>query len=316
MRVGRRGGWQARHPETARGRELLRSADRFSSPRPAASPWHDARMTEQAERYDRIADGYARWWAPVIAPSALGAIDLVAAEIDAGAAHVLDVGTGTGTLAIALLRRWPAIRVTAIDASGGMIAKAAAEAERLLAPDERARLDLRVAFAADLGLADASVDVAVSSFVLQLVPNRFRALREVRRVLRPGGVFGWVSWLDHVGRWLPDDDVDDALEEVGEEPRDWSDRPGDLRDPAAAAAQMRRAGYAAVRAAAGDLVHPFDVDGFLGFMSEFDEEDLVSSLAPDVRVRFDAALRRRLERRSADELAFRQPTVAVRGTRR
>ena len=53
-------------------------------------------MTEQSERYDRISEGYARWWAPVIAPAALAAIDEIAAAIDGGARRVLDVGTGTG----------------------------------------------------------------------------------------------------------------------------------------------------------------------------------------------------------------------------
>jgi SAM-dependent methyltransferase len=273
-------------------------------------------MTEQSERYDRISEGYARWWAPVIAPAALPAIDEVAGAIDAGATRVLDVGTGTGTLAVALLRRWPHIRVTAIDASSGMIDQAAGEADRLLTPDQRARLDLRVAFADDLGLDDGSIDVAVSSFVLQLVPNRFRALREVHRVLRPGGQFGWVSWLERDVPWAPDVDFDNALVDVGEEPREWSDRPGDLRDPATAVAQMRRAGFSDVQAVAGELVHPFTVDGFVGFVSEFDEEDLVQSLPTAVRRRFDAALRGRLERRRPEELALRLPTIAVRGTRR
>jgi SAM-dependent methyltransferase len=273
-------------------------------------------MTEQAERYDRISEGYAQWWAPVIAPAALAAVDGAATAIDAGASRILDVGTGTGTLAIELLRRWPAIRVTGIDASSGMIAKAAEEADRLLTPAQRARLELKVAFADDLGLADGSFDVAVSSFVLQLVPNRFRAIREVRRVLRPGALFSWVSWLAHDDIWPPDVDFDDALEDVGEEPREWNDRPGDLRDTAAAAAQMRRAGFADVTADSAMLVHEFTIDGYVGFMAEFDEEDLVQSMEPELRTRFEAALRRRLARRRPEQLALRQPTVIVRGVRR
>jgi SAM-dependent methyltransferase len=183
-------------------------------------------------------------------------------------------------------------------------------------PDERDRLTLQVAFADDLPAPDASFDVAVSSFVLQLVPNRFRAMREIHRVLRPGGVFGWISWLAESRPWLPDDDFDDALEDVDEDPRDWGDGGNDdVRDERAAAAQMRRAGFADVRARAGSLIHPFDVDGAAGFLTEFDEEDLVASLG-ERRPAFEAALRRRLARRPASELALANATVTVRGTRR
>jgi ubiquinone/menaquinone biosynthesis C-methylase UbiE len=274
------------------------------------------RMTEQAERYDRIADGYARWWGPIIAPAAVTVLDEIGDAVAAGATRLLDVGTGNGTLAIAAIRRWPEVRVTALDASSGMIAKAAAEAESQLTDAERRRLTLRVAFADDLGLADGSVDVAVSSFVLQLVPNRFRALREVHRVLRRGGPFAWISWLAGSSGWLPDDDFDDALEDIGEEARDWGDgSDDDLRDERSAISQMRRAGYAEVTARAAELVHRFDVDGAVGFLTEFDEDDLVTSLG-DRRPAFDAALRRRLARRPADALALHNRTVTVRGVRR
>jgi SAM-dependent methyltransferase len=270
----------------------------------------------QAAHYDRIAAGYARWWAPVIAPAALGVLDEVDAAVRSGATELLDVGTGTGTLAIAALRRWPGVRVTGIDASSGMIEKARAEADQLLDASERRRLELRVAFADDLPLADASFDAAMSSFVLQLVPNRARALREVRRVLRPGGTFAWITWLSREDEpWPPDDDFDDALEEVDEEPRGWDGPRDDVPEPASAVAQMRRAGYGDVRANAGDLVHGFTADEYVAFMAEFDEEDLVSSLDVDVRERFFSALRRRLARRSPAELALRHRTVTVVGRR-
>ncbi len=273
-------------------------------------------MTEQAERYDRIAEGYARWWGPIIAPASVTVLDLVDDAVRAGATELLDVGTGTGTVAMAAIRRWPEVRVTGIDASAGMIDLATAVADRDLTRSQRSRLDLRVAFADDLPLADASMDVAVSSFVLQLVPNRYRALREVRRVLRPGGRFGWISWMSGSGPWLPDDDFDDALLDVGEEAREWDDRPGDLRDEREAIAGMRRAGFADVEARGERLIHPFDVDGVVGFMTEFDEEDLVDSLGRRKRARFEEALRRRLARRTADELAIANATVLVSGNRR
>ena len=78
---------------------------------------------------------------------------------------------------------------------------------------------------------------------------------------------------------------------------------------------MRRAGYADVTARAADLVHRFDVDGAVGFLTEFDEDDLVASLG-DQRPAFETALRRRLARRPADALALHNRTVTVRGVRR
>jgi SAM-dependent methyltransferase len=273
-------------------------------------------MTEQAERYDRIAEGYARWWGPIIAPASVKVLDLVEDAVRAGATELLDLGTGTGTVALAAIRRWPTVHVTGIDASAGMIELARAAAARELSRSERSRLDLRLAFADDLPLADASIDAAVSSFVLQLVPNRYRALREVHRVLRPGGHFGWISWMSGSGPWVPDDDFDDALLDIGEETREWDDRPGDLRDEREAVAGMRRAGFARVEARGDRLVHRFDVNGAIGFLTEFDEEDLVDSLGRRKRAQFEAALRRRLERRTPEELAIANATVLVSGVRR
>ena len=273
-------------------------------------------MTEQAERYDRIAAGYARWWAPIIAPAAVGVLDEIDAPIARGAERILDIGTGTGTLPVAILRRWPQVRVTAIDASAGMIEMAGVEADRLLGPDERRRLELVVAFAADLPVADASFDLAVSSFVLQLVPNRFQALREAHRALVPGGRLAYVTWLADDRAFAPDADFDDALDEVGIGAREWDDRPGDVPSVQSAIRQLRRAGFADVRARAGLLEHPFDVEGYLRFMTEFDEEDLVTEMEPDVRSRFEADLRRRLAARRPSELALRLPTVTATGVRR
>jgi ubiquinone/menaquinone biosynthesis C-methylase UbiE len=273
-------------------------------------------MTDQAERYDRIAAGYARWWAPIIAPAAVAILDEIGEAVASGAGRILDIGTGTGTLPIALLRRWPQVRVTGIDASAGMIEMAGAEAGRLLTPAQRDRLELRVAFAADLPVADSSFDLAVSSFVLQLVPNRFAALREARRALVTGGRLAYVTWLADDRVFAPDTDFDAALVEVGIGAREWDERPGDVPTVDAAINQLRRAGFAGVRAQAAVLEHPFDVEGYLRFMTEFDEEDLVTEMEPDVRDRFEASFRRRLERRRPAELTLRLPTVTASGVRR
>jgi ubiquinone/menaquinone biosynthesis C-methylase UbiE len=280
-----------------------------------ASAWHDSVVNDQAERYDRIAAGYARWWAPVIAPRAVDALDMLEPVVAAGALRILDVGTGTGTLAIGAIQRWPGVHVTGIDASREMAEAAEREADRLLAAGDRRRFDARVAFADELPFEDGAFDAAMSSFVFQLVPNRARALREVRRVLRPGGTLAYVTWLTDDRIFPPDIDLDDALDEIGIGPREPDGRPGDVESVEGAIRQLRRAGYEDVTASRAVLEHPFDIDGYVAFITQFDEADTYESLEPDERVTFERSLRSRLERRRDDELVLRLPVVAARGVR-
>jgi SAM-dependent methyltransferase len=272
-------------------------------------------MTEQAERYDRIAEGYARWWAPIIAPKAVEAIDLLEPVVASGARRILDIGTGTGTLAIAAIERWPAVEVVGIDASREMAEAAAREADRRLARSDRHRFETRVAFADELPFEDGGFDAAMSSFVLQLVPNRARALREARRVLRPGGTLAFVSWLTGGPPFHPDDDLDDALDEIGIGPREGDDPSRDLQSPEGAVRELRRAGYRDATASRSMLEHPFDIDGYVAFITRFDEADTYESLEPDERATFERSLRERLGRRLPDELVMRLPVVAARGIR-
>src|SRR5688572_2001044 len=127
-------------------------------------------MTDTAERYDRIAEGYAQWWAPVLAPAVERLLDRAEPWIADGAVRVLDIGTGTGQLAFGALARWGGISVTGVDASAGMRAMADSLADRTLGPD-RGRFLTEVAFADSLPFPDESFDLALSSFVFQLVPN-------------------------------------------------------------------------------------------------------------------------------------------------
>src|SRR6266550_3796715 len=97
--------------------------------------------------------------------------------------RALDVGTGT--FALALLKRSPvSATVTGVDISAGMLGVAERRAARAgLGP----RYERLIASVESLPFADGVFDVAMAGFVIRNVGDIPRGLREMRRVLRPGG---------------------------------------------------------------------------------------------------------------------------------
>ncbi len=271
-------------------------------------------MTDQSERYDRLAEGYSRWWAPVLAPAVGRLLDRAAPWLAGGAARILDIGTGTGQLAFDALRRWPGVSVVGVDASSGMRSMADALAGSILGGGA-GRFRTEVAFADALPFPDGTFDLALSSFVFQLVPNRARALREARRVVRPGGILAYVSWLRDDRAFTPDLIFDEVLESFGIGGREADGRSGDLPSVTRAAGELRRAGFADVVAEPDMLEHAFTVDSYLAFLTEFDEESLFDELESELRDRLLATMRERLGRLSRDELTMRFPIVFASGRR-
>jgi SAM-dependent methyltransferase len=97
---------------------------------------------------------------------------------------VLELAAGTGGLTAALA---PLVRqVVSTDLSPQMVVAAA---RRALPGAEHRVMDMQ-----SIELADASVDAVVSRFGLMLAPDPALALREARRVLRPGGRLAFATW--------------------------------------------------------------------------------------------------------------------------
>src|SRR5215470_15884280 len=96
----------------------------------------------------------------------------------------LDVGCGTGRLLAFLHDAWPGLRWTGLDLSPPYLA----EARRLIG--RTARVKLIEGAAEKLPFDTASLDLVVSSFLFHELPTEVRlaALREMARVLKPGGL--------------------------------------------------------------------------------------------------------------------------------
>ena len=271
---------------------------------------------DQAERiFDEFADAYRDWWGPIIAPAAVQVLDDVPAPSAAAPFELLDVGSGTGVLALTALERWPAARVTAIDLSSRML-ELAVLAARHRSPAAAARMRTITAGADRLPIADASMDAAVSSFVIQLVPNRAAALREVLRVLRPGGRFACITWRADDPAFEPDDVFADALDDLQIIP------PSDDRDVhpytsrAAAAAEFRRAGFRDVRARDVWLEHRFTPEGYLDLLEHWIDREVFAGLDGETREQLRAMALEGMRELPPDAFVWRRPLVRVVGRRR
>jgi SAM-dependent methyltransferase len=270
-------------------------------------------VTDQEARYDRIAEGYAEWWSPVHRRATLGVLEDIAPALDAGATRILDIGCGTGALLGEIAVRWPRATVTGVDVSAGMLAIAARTVDAL--PDHAGdRVTLVQAPAERLPFAEAAFDVAVSAFVLQLVPSRPRALREARRVLAPGGTLATVAWMPG-GMLGADAAYDAALVAAGLEPRDDGSVRDDPATPEAAAARLRRAGFAGVRGRSGEVDHAYTPESYLAFVGQFDDEDLFASLDAGERAALEADLLERLRALPPEDLALWLPVAYATGRR-
>lgn len=104
----------------------------------------------------------------------------------------LDIGCGTGALSAAILAKCDPKSLISIDASAQFVLAA-----RSMVSDRRA--DFHVGDAQALSLESESRDIVVSALMLNFVPDKLKALKEMKRVARAGGTVGLYVW-DYPGR--------------------------------------------------------------------------------------------------------------------
>ncbi|HUZ62093.1 MAG TPA: class I SAM-dependent methyltransferase [Acetobacteraceae bacterium] len=143
------------------------------------------RTPRSAMDADAVKAAYRRWagvydvWFGLV--SSVARRRAVAAVNRLDGDRVLEVGVGTG---LALPRYRPEKRITGIDLSAEMLARARARTARLGLANVSALLEMD---AEATSFPDASFDIAVAMFVASVVPHPRRLLVELRRVVRPGG---------------------------------------------------------------------------------------------------------------------------------
>ena len=152
------------------------------------------------DAYDR----YMGVWSRAACPAFLG---WLAAP---GKAKWLDVGCGTGALTAAILDSRQPESLLAIDPAAAQVETAR---KRFTAP----HLRFEVADACALPCRDASCDVVASALVVNFIPDRAKAVAEMHRVLRPGGLVGAFVWDFAVDR-SPSGPVRRALAALGTPP--------------------------------------------------------------------------------------------------
>jgi len=168
---------------------------------------HDA--WQAGDRYEAYMGRWSRQIAPLFL-DVLGAGD----NLD-----WLDIGCGTGALSAAILAQCNPRSLISIDPSESFVATA-----RAAIPDGRAEFEVGDAQA--LAVETTSRDVVVSALMLNFVPDKRKALTEMKRVARSSGTIGFYVW-DYPGHgvefmhafWSAAAALDPAALELNEDKR-------------------------------------------------------------------------------------------------
>lgn len=250
-----------------------------------------------AEMYSSHARGYADSWGPVIRP--MGQRLLRALPWD-GARRVVDLGTGTGTHLPEIRRLARGACVVGVDRARGMLDLARPQGVPL------AQMD-----GVELGFRDSSVDVVVIAFALFHLDDPVVALREVRRVLRPGGVVGTITWaedpeIEASRTWEQELEAHGARDPMAARPR----KDELMNTPEKVNALFSLADLQPVRVWVERFVHHWDVHRLSLMHSTFGKSKRkLESLNPRTRAAFLERVHERLLRLPPEAFIYRAAVV-------
>jgi demethylmenaquinone methyltransferase / 2-methoxy-6-polyprenyl-1,4-benzoquinol methylase len=121
-------------------------------------------------------------------------------RIPADGQRVLDVASGTAAVAIELVRADPGRTVVGVDQSPEMLA---AGRERVAREGLSDRVELREARAENLPFGDGELDALTFTYLLRYVDDVPATLRELARIVRPGGTVAMLEFGLPRGAWRP-----------------------------------------------------------------------------------------------------------------
>jgi ubiquinone/menaquinone biosynthesis C-methylase UbiE len=261
----------------------------------------------EASRHDawQAGDSYELYmgrWSREIAPGFLDGLDLTYGL------DWLEVGCGTGALSAAILHRWKPSSLLSIDASEGFIARA-----RQNVTDSRATFEIGDAQALDV--ESASKDVIVSALMLNFVPDKAKALAEMKRVARPGGTIAFYVW-DYPGGgvefmrafWTAATSLDPSAADLKEDKRFPFCTQSGLVDLA------QKAGLAAVESRAVEakaIFHDFDDFWHPFTLGAGPAPGYCVKLAPEARERLRVKLSETLKRQPDGSIVMKLRAWAV-----
>lgn len=125
-----------------------------------------------------IAANYDRYLGPLLFEPY--AIDLAAEIAKCGAGRVLELACGTGRVTRHLVNAVPYAAITATDINPDMLSYAQSQLDY-------PQIQWQLADAQELPFVDESFDVVCCQFGVMFFPDKVQSLREVNRVLQPGG---------------------------------------------------------------------------------------------------------------------------------